>query len=297
MAFRPLPPRERLYTWLAALVLFLLALALLAQTLRTPPGPGVVWLAGLLLAMSAGLAVLLYRIWALARLDYWVERDAVRIFWSGSVTVVPLHEIRRIDRSTIGVAAPPAWWRWPAIWVRPARPGEPVVMLATRPPHECLALITARTIYILSPREDDRFIEAIQAHQALGPARVLDADLIHPPGRRHWLLQDRVAQVLVGAGLLLGLVFAASLVWRYPLLPAQLPLHFDAAGLPDRIGPRSAVFLLPGITLLIWFTNAVFGAVLYERQRTAAYILWGSALILQIAGFLVAQSLLALYLT
>lgn len=60
----------------------------------------------------------------------------------------------------------------------------------------------------------------------------------------------------IAAGVLCGLLPLAGLaaVWSmaalwWPTLPAQIPLHFDAAGVPDRWGPASVAnwFMLPFI--------------------------------------------------
>ncbi|RME83758.1 MAG: DUF1648 domain-containing protein, partial [Caldilineae bacterium] len=81
-----------------------------------------------------------------------------------------------------------------------------------------------------------------------------------------------------------------------PALPPDIPIHFDARGLPDRISPRRALFFLPSITLLIGFFNTLVGYAFYERWRPAAYMLWGGALVLQGVGLLVLRSLLHLIL-
>lgn len=295
MAFRPLEPRHRLYARIACAALFLIAAVLLIQLLRAPVGPASVLMAAGF-ALSAGSAMLLlFRLWALRELDYWIDRDAVRVFWAGDEIVIPLGEIQKVEQPENGGERRSSWWRWPAVWVRPPRSGQTErVALATAGPEQCLAIVTAGRTYLVSPTDPHAFIAAWLDRRDLGPARVLRPAIHRAALRRHWFWRDRTAQVLLAGGLALGLLLAAYLVWRFPGLPLDLPLHFDPAGIPDRIGPRRAIFLLPGITWLIWFSNAVAGVVLYERQRLPAYLLWGGALVLQIAGLLVARSLLAL---
>jgi uncharacterized membrane protein len=87
---------------------------------------------------------------------------------------------------------------------------------------------------------------------------------------------------LLLTGLLLCLALFGFLAFRFPVLPESVPLHFDAAGQPDRIGPRQGLFLLPLIGLLAWGINAVWGGVIYRRQRLAAYLLWGGAIAVQV---------------
>ncbi len=54
----------------------------------------------------------------------------------------------------------------------------------------------------------------------------------------------------IGATFLVVAVFGASL-WFYPELPDRIPTHWNAAGQPNRYGPRSAVFLMPAMMTLI----------------------------------------------
>jgi hypothetical protein len=63
-------------------------------------------------------------------------------------------------------------------------------------------------------------------------------------------------------------------------------MHFDVAGLPDRIAPKSELFMLPVIGLVVWVLNTGMGVWLYRHvQRGGAYLLWFGALAVQgIAG-------------
>jgi len=74
----------------------------------------------------------------------------------------------------------------------------------------------------------------------------------------------------------------AVLSFLFPYLSADLPLHFDVNGLPDRIASKSGLFGLPVIGLVTWLFNTVVGIWLYRRiQRGAAYLLWGGAMVVQ----------------
>ncbi|NUQ38267.1 MAG: DUF1648 domain-containing protein [Caldilineales bacterium] len=295
MAFRPLPFPHRRLAWLLALILALLASALLAQALRTPPGPSLVILLALAGLVGGLFTLLLFRLLALERLDYWVERDAIRVHWAGDSFTLPLHLIEHVQPAAAD-AARPQWWRWPALWAVSPWTRGPETAFATRGPAQCLALITPTHTYLLSPQDGPGFMAAVAARQQLGPARALRPAVQRAGMRLHWFWRDPLAPWLIMGGLGLSLLLFALLIWRFPGLPAMLPLHYDAAGAPDRLGPRQALFLLPLITGLIWFTNGVLGVILYERQRVAAYLLWGGALLLQGLGLIVLRNLLALYL-
>jgi uncharacterized membrane protein len=57
----------------------------------------------------------------------------------------------------------------------------------------------------------------------------------------------RVLLVLTALVVVAHLVFAAAV---YGALPAQIPTHFNAAGIPDRFGPRSNWWFLPVVNVL-----------------------------------------------
>jgi len=157
---------------------------------------------------------------------------------------------------------------------------------ATRPLNQQLILVTAGESYGVSPAHPDGFMSALQERHGLGVARPLQAELRRPPLWTWPLWRDRVALVLIGAGLLGVLLMFGALCFRYPALSSDLPLHFDASGIPDRIVPKSGLFVLPIIGLIAWVFNLVMGIWLYRRvQQGAAYLLWGGAVAVQfVAG-------------
>ncbi len=307
MAFRPLFTRDRIYAVLALLVLLALTFILAYQVLASRPvGPRTVVLLVLLLP-TVGLTLLLaYRLWQLLSLDYWLDRDALRIHWAGDIITLPLSQITRADAGADGGLT--IWRQWPLVWMRPKQiqsesdlsesvlgeAKEHPSVYATQPPAACLTLEVGDSSYLISPRDPAGFLAALRTRQDFGALRILPAQIETATLREHWLRRDRLAQFLLAASFLMGLLLLSYFLWNYPTLPAEVPLHFDASGLVDRIGPRRALMLLPSIALLILFFNTVIGFVFYERRRLAAYLLWGNALAVQVAGLLIGRNLLQL---
>lgn len=316
MAFRPEFARDRIIAVLVLLALVALTLGLASQMLTAQPvGPKTVVFLALLLPV-AGLALLLgFRVWQLFGLDYWLDRDALRIHWMGDLITVPLGLIT--DIGPVAAAQPPVepprapdakanwqytltpnWRRWPLIWIRPrqsqSEEEEQLAVYATRPPADCLAVEADGFTYLISPRDPAAFLAAFRTRQDFGALRELPEQIETAAIHEHWLWRDRLAQFLLVASLGMGLVLLCYFLWLYPTLPEQTPLHFDARGLVDRVGPRRALMLLPAITLLMCFFNIVMGFAFYERRRLATYLLWGNALAVQIAGLLIGRNLFQL---
>ncbi len=293
MVFRPLAPRERWPARIAVIGLLILAGVWVTFLWRERPlGPRTVgWSTALALTLAlAGLMI--WRLWQLRSLEYWLDRDALRIWWAGDVIIIPLAHIHTLAPASQGPKAP--WWRWPLCWVEVRPGGKRVWAYATAPAQACLAVSTAQATYLISPADRMGFLRAYETRRAFGPGRTLAETILPSAWHEHWLHHDRLAQVLLVAGLLAGLVVFAFFVWTYPTLPAELPLHFDASGAPDLLSPRRSLLLVPAITLLIWFFNAALGFALYEQEPLAAYLLWGNGVFVQMVGFWVGRSVLAL---
>lgn len=285
MNFRPAACPDRWYGLLAVLGLIVLTVVLLMQVPGRPVD-GVSFL--LVLAGLAGLTLIGYigqRTLSLFTLKYWVDRDAVTLVWGATRQIVPLARIERIIADPIAQPVQPARpWHWPC----PSRRRIECATLgavnayATQPLAAQIVLVTPGESYGLSPADRQGFLRALQERFALGPGRFVQAELRRPPIWTWPLWRDRGALFLIGAGLLGVLVIFGALCFRYPYLSADLPLHFDINGLPDRIAPKSGLFALPSIGLLIWLFNTATGVWLYRHvQQGAAYLLWGGALTVQ----------------
>ncbi len=286
MTFRPFPCQQR---WQGLLVTVLLAASAVGAIWLALHRPidGLSFLLGLWAMAALSVAAYLgYRTWCAFTLEYWVDRDGVTLVWGATRQVVPMGRIRRIQMGTAAQAQDRARpWHWPC----PDRrrlfcAGMGVVnSYATRPLAAQLILVTDDEHYGLSPADVAGFLAAVQARYALGVARPLPLELQRPPLWTWPLWRDRSALFLIGAGLLGVMVMFGALCFRFPALPADLPLHFDVNGVPDRIAPKIGLLVLPVIGLLSWGFNLLAGIWVYRRvQKGGAYLLWGGALAVQV---------------
>lgn len=294
MVFKPAPDRSRWEGLAVTGWVLLIDLALVVWLLRRPvDGVSFLLLAAVLLSLPL-LLHLLYRTWGAFTLEYWIDRNAVRIRWAAECVVVPLPEIVQVLRD--GAPPVPRSARfWPAIFVRPlsSSSNERWSLYATRPPGESLWLETADALFAISPADPKAFLAALQAHNQLGPSHhlALGSERIGLPSVAP--LEEPLGRRLLLAGLLGVLVLFGILFFAYPALPDLLIFHYDAAGVPDSIRPKSALFLLPSIGLIAFAVNSLAGLWLaYRRQATGASLLWGSTLAVQILSLLALFSLI-----
>ncbi|MCS7219912.1 MAG: DUF1648 domain-containing protein [Anaerolineae bacterium] len=283
MSFDPLPcPQTRQALALCG-VLLLLAVGLLGSAFVLPFGGGSFALAMLAMGTITASAYLLYRTWMCMTLAYWIDRDGVTVVWWFARYVIPMTHIRQI---VLGAAdrGPGPWWTWPSRYIAVLDGGiyASVISFSTRPLPEQLLLVTPNGVVGLSPADPQGFLAALQERFRLGPARQLTPGWRLPRVASSSMWRDRLGLSLLALGLLGTLVLFGWLSIAYPGLPEQIPLHYDIQGMPDRIGPRAGLFVLPMIALLTWLVNGIWGGWFYARQPAGAYLLWSGTLIVQI---------------
>ncbi|MGA1056106.1 MAG: DUF1648 domain-containing protein [Phycisphaerales bacterium] len=89
-----------------------------------------------------------------------------------------------------------------------------------------------------------------------------------PEDDRGFAARASVGSLATSLAFALGPVAGLATVWTlaamwWPTLPAKIPLHFDAAGVPDRWGPASVAnwFMLPFIAT--WITAMIGGIAIF----------------------------------
>lgn len=291
MVFKALPCRTR---WEALLVLFwvLLIQGLLVVWLARRP---VDWINFFLIVLVVlGVPVLFYlgqRVWATFSLEYWLDRNALSMVWAGRKEVVPLHTIQRIMRGGVQPLGEPHWTQWPAPYIGAGR-GLGVLdvrMIASRPLDECLLLETTDGYYAVSPTDPDGFIEALQERYRLGPVRMLTGE----KGSQGRFGSNPAGLLLLAGGLVGVLILFGLLMIRYPDLPDAMAFQYNIDGVPMVVREKTALFLLPIIGLLAWLVNGFWGLwMVYRKQMTGAFMLWGGAIVVQLCSLMALISLI-----
>lgn len=116
--------------------------------------------------------------------------------------------------------------------------------------------------------------------EMLAPREEIVAEL--PAARLALLARDHALQILFALAVLCNLALFAYLGIRFDALPDPLPLHFDAAGLADRIEAKNGIFGLPIIGSLVLALNFALGISAHRRERAATILLATGALLTQI---------------
>lgn len=294
MVFRPVPDRSRWEGVAVAGLVLIIDLVLLLWLARRPVDGGSFLLLSVVLLSLPLLLHLLYRTWGAFTLEYWIDRNAVRIRWAAHCLVVPLPAIRQVVSE--GERPVQRSLRfWPGSFVRPlpSQDGVRWALFASRPPGDSLWLETDDALFAISPAQPDAFLAALQEHNQLGPSHQLALGRERIGLHLLTLLEDALGRRLLLAGMFGVLALFGVLFFAYPTLPDLLIFHYDRAGLPDSIRPKSALFLLPSIGLAAFVANSLAGLwMVYRQQIAGAYLVWGSTPVIQILSLLALFSLI-----
>jgi hypothetical protein len=275
----------------AGLVVVLGVAALVFGASREP-GPAM-----LLLSIAAAVLVaagVLLMLWAFAyqRLAYSLTENALRIEWLGRTTVLPYTGIHGIytGQRLEGRAVPNAP-RWPGISVGSSRVrglGR-LRFFATSTDQSRLTLITVEHGgVIVSARDPQEFRAAL-----IERVEHFDEQSVTSPEEATWhqkqptagpwtALADPWLPVCVGVGVLALLVLLGTIDLRYDALPEQVPLHFDASGIPSQIAPKSDLMRIPLLGFVSLLIDWVLGIVVHQRERLLARLLWVGGAIVQL---------------
>lgn len=241
---------------------------------------------GLLVVLSLPALVLMgYWLYSLVRMRYTLDRNGLVISCGAAKQIIPMTSVQQVtpgaghtlEGRMRGV-------RWPGYWLGYGHlTGLGLTLFyATAPLEEQLLLVTPTLTYAISPADVEAFTQALEVRRQLGPLKRWTQESQQARFATWPIWSDRVGHVFLSLGLLLNAGLFAYLCWRYPGLPSIVPLHFDAAGMVDRSGVRSSLFVLPLIGLLVWGGNGALGLLLRTREGVAAYLLWSGALLVQV---------------
>jgi hypothetical protein len=228
--------------------------------------------------------VLAYWTYGYFSLYYILDRDALRVYWGGYETVVPLSQVQGVQRGsavTGRISLPPL--RWPGYQVGRGRIEDigRVIFHATQTLENQILILTPGVAYAISPEDPEGLLQALELRRSLGTLHPTGAAVVGTPLLRLSFWTDYLAQGLWGVALLLNVALFGYLCAIYPALPPILPFHFDAAGQVDRLGPSMYVFAIPLIGALGLLLNGLVGVAIHAGQRLGTVILWSGTVLIQ----------------
>jgi hypothetical protein len=239
----------------------------------------------IVLASLLILLLLSYWLYGLLWSGYLVDRNALVIRWGPTTQVVPLESVTSVvSGDQLEGLSRFRGVLWPGLRVGYGEIEEvgPTLFFATGSLKKQVVLVTPALAYALSPGDKAAFLETLRHRMSMGPTQSVEQASQQPAILTWHFWDDGLGMALLVCALVLLVALFGYISMRYPDLADLQPLHFDSAGQPDRWGTPPQVFTLPFIGLLALIANAGLGFLLYDRERSASYLLWSGAIGVQL---------------
>lgn len=239
------------------------------------------YLALIVLFLTMG-PYLFYKLYALHRSAYTLERGGITLLWGWRSEIIPISQIKWVYRATdLEIPPQPPFPRWAGAvtGIRRFQRGPEVEFMASRA--KGLVIIAAgNRYYAISPAYVNEFISTYQDLIELGTLNALPQKSIQPALVFTELSKNRLTLGLILIG---GLLNISLLIWTLRVIPARdtISLGFRPGGLPREALESVRLILFPIISSSAYLANLILGLFLFRNlaSRSLAYILWGAGIL------------------
>ena len=280
---RSYPPlRQRGYALHSLLIVLLVAILSFCiwQASQFGNEPGLIlWSLAALLAFTP-LPLLMYRVYALRRGNYLLDRETLTIRWGLRLEKIPVSDVewvRPASDLTNRLRLPPFSMPGAVVGTRHHPDLVSVEFLADNAAN-LLLIATARRVFAISPADPVAFTQDFQRTVEMGSLATVAPQSIFPSFAVIQAWDSRLVRFLWLVGLLLNI---GVLVWVSLLIPAlkSIPLGFISSDVPRNAVPGVQLLLLPIISFLFYIISWVAGLYFFRRptKRILAYFTWGSS--------------------
>jgi hypothetical protein len=278
------PPRQRGVTLHFVLILFLAAIVggcafVVSRLPLGLPFTALILLAVLVFVVITALA---YRLYALLRARYTLNRDRLTITWGLREEQIPVSDIEWVrPRTALSQRLPMPFFRLPGsvLGVRHHPELGRVEFLASEE-KSLLLVATSKKIFAISPEDPASFLQNIQEAIEMGSLTPAVPSSVYPSFVVAHAWDSPAARFLWLAGLFANI---GLLAWVSLMAPdrARISLGFlpSAAARPPSVGIY--LLLLPIVSIFTYLAGWILGLMLFRRsrQRPMAYILWAGGLV------------------
>jgi hypothetical protein len=221
-----------------------------------------------------------YRIFALYRGSYEIDRDSLAIRWGLRVEDIPLSDIewmRPAEDLTNPLRLPALPLPGALLGIR-RHPDLGSVEFIASDSKKLLIVATAKRVFVISPDNPAGLTQTFARATELGSLAPTEAKSVYPSFIVSQAWESGIARYLWLSALFLniGLFIWASLI--IPTTP-QVALGVQASGGTIETVPSSQLIIFPVASLLLAVAGWIAGLYFYrwDRERTLAFIVWGSS--------------------
>lgn len=225
---------------------------------------------------------LFYRLYALHRSAYTLERGGIILQWGWRSVTLPMDQVRWVYRDTDLETAPQApILRWPGAvtGIRKFQRGPEVEFMASRA-RDLVIIAASDRYYAISPHYVDELISTYHDLIELGALHALPGQSIQPDLVITEISKNRFSLGMILAGALLNI---SLLIWVLQVIPARefISLGFRPDGLPRESLVSVRLILFPILNAAAYLANLILGLYMFRNpeNRSLAYILWSAGVL------------------
>jgi hypothetical protein len=239
----------------------------------------------LILLFLITVPFLIYRLYALHRSHYSLERGGIQLQWGWRTEKIPMDKVKWVHKAEdLEIPPQPPLIRWPGsvIGFRRFLRGPVVEFMASR--EKGLVIIAVEEGYFaISPFLVEDFILSYNSLTELGSISLLPTQSSRPALILTEISDRKPLLWIFLAGAILNITL---LIWTLLVIPSRemISLGFTPGGIPHEPLESVRLILFPIINTTAYLGNLVLGLFLFrnEDNRILAYILWGGSLLIAI---------------
>lgn len=228
---------------------------------------------------------LIYRLYALHRSQYSLERGGIQLQWGWRSEKIPMDKVKWVHKAEdLEIPPQPPLFRWPGsvIGFRRFLRGPVVEFLASRK-KGLVIIATEEGYFAISPFQIEDFILSYNSLTELGSISLLTTQSSRPALILTEISEKKPLLWIFLAGAVLNITL---LIWTLLIIPSRekVSLGFTPGGIPHKPLESVRLILFPIINTTAYLGNLVLGLFLFrnEENRVLAYILWGGSLLIAI---------------
>jgi hypothetical protein len=232
------------------------------------------------LFLAVPIPVLAYRLYALLRSYYELDRNGIRLQWGFRAEDIPMANVlwvQPVEDTDTPITLPR--FRWPGAVLGSQAEADlgPVEFIASET--EGLVLIgTPDKVFAISPEERSRFLRVFREKTELGSLSPFPPYSAYP----RFLPLDIWRLSSIRIFLIICLVLSIALfVWVGLVVPelSTVSLRFSPTGEPFPPVSSSQLFLLPVANILLLIASYALSLYFFRRyeKHPLIYVLWGSS--------------------
>ena len=278
------PPRQRGLTLHTVLILVLVAIVGILAFLIYRQPIGLIFtiyvVAGVLALIL--IPLLSYRLYALTRANYCLDRDRLTLKWGLRVEQIPVSDIEWVRplAALVGPMPLPFFHLPGSVLGIRRHPDLGEVEYLASDSKSLLLVATSRKTFAISPEDPARFLQDVQRAIEMGSLSPAVSQSVYPSFVVAQAWDRSLARFLWLAGLFLNIGLLAWVSLMAPSL-GTVSLGFLPSGIPRVPSPGLDLILLPIVSIVFFLIGWVTGLVIYRRpdHRPMAFVVWaGSAI-------------------